>query len=465
MNQPKVALVRKSAPWSALEGLVTHFSDVQALVNDPVNFDIVIIDQNAELTGLFLRLLRINVRYRFSLIYACNQSNALNVSLSDGGPPETLKAMSDAWSAMNERLNAFNRGQQPESFETRILAYLWMREGMTLRPAGNTKLNQHYHYPLLEAMMGREKSHAFPWLSLMQTKGLLEPVQLVDRIRMCKGCGSSRLNFVDVCPECNDLDIKRQPAIHCFTCGHINHQDKFLKGGVMNCPKCLTRLRHIGSDYDRPMENYSCNGCHAFFVDAKVEARCLECGECHEPSELRMQLIQDYRLTEKGRMLCRNGLNFEKNLDEQFERGNFVSLDQFKNLLGWQMQMVKRYPEFCFTLLGVHMQNLANVMGELGVTKGNAFAENLVERISATLRETDRASRSQDDHLWVLLPHTDAKGASKVEPRFQAIQKLLGSASAELTMSVASVTIKQGHKLDDEPEVLLAHLRDQLGVA
>jgi len=465
MNQPKVAFVRKSAPGSALKGLVTHFSDVQALINDPVDFDIVIIDQNAELTGLFLRLLRINVRYRFTLIYACNQSNALNVSLSDGAPPESLKSMNDAWSAMNQRLSAFNRGNQPESLETRILAYLWMREGAALLPVANAKLNQHYHYPLLETMMGREKSHAFAWLSLMESKSLLEPIGLIDRIRMCKGCGSSHLNFVDVCPECNCLDIKRQPAIHCFTCGHINHQNKFLKGGVMNCPKCLTRLRHIGSDYDRPMENYSCNGCQAFFVDAKVEARCLECSERHAPSELRMQLIQNYQLTEKGRMLCRNGLNFEKGLDEQFERGNFVALDHFDNLLGWQMQMVKRYPEFCFTLLGVHMHNLNTVMGALGVTKGNAFAENLVERISANLRETDRASRSQDDHLWVLLPHTDAKGASKVEPRLQEIQKLLSSASQTLKMSVASVTIKHGHKLDDEPRVLLAHLRDQLGAA
>ncbi|MBD8615443.1 MULTISPECIES: diguanylate cyclase domain-containing protein [Pseudomonas] len=465
MNQPKVAFVRKSAPSSRQDGLFAHFPDAQALLKDPVDFDIVILDQTAELTGLFLRLLRVSPRYRFKLIYARDQSNALNTSLSDGLPPENFFLISQAWSAVTERLDAFNRGSQPESFETRILAYLWMREGSTLRAVGNNKLNQHYHYPLLDALMGSEKAHAFTWLSLMEGKGLLEPAGIVDRIRMCKGCGSSRLNYVDVCPECNCLDIKRQPAIHCFTCGHINHQDKFLVGGVMNCPKCLTRLRHIGSDYDRPMENYSCNGCHAFFVDAKVDARCLDCGECHEPSELRMQLVQDYTLTEKGRMLCRNGLLFEQTLNEKFVRGNFVSFDQFKNLLVWQMQMVKRYPEFCFTLLGVHMHNLEAVMGELGVIKGNAFAQNLVERISANLRETDRASRSQDDHLWVLLPHTDAKGASKVEPRLQEIQKLLSTASAQVKMSVASVSIQQGHKLDDEPEGLLAHLRDQLGAA
>lgn len=464
MNQPKVAFVRQSAPATRQTGLFAHYIDATALLKDPVDFDIVVIDQTAELTGLSLRLLRMNSRYRFKLLYAIDQSCPSNFSLSDGEPPRLIGRMRNTWIALSERLDAFNSGSYPESFETRTLAYLWMRENTTIRAVGNTKLNQHYHYPLLEAMMGQEKSHAFTWLSLMEAKGLLAPLKIVDRIRLCKGCHSSRLNYVDVCPECNHLDIQRQPAIHCFTCGHINHQDKFIKNGVMDCPKCLTRLRHIGSDYDRPMENYSCNGCDAFFVDAKVEARCLECGECHEPSELRQQVVNDYVLTEKARMLCRNGLFFEQHLDEQFVRGNFVSFDHFKNLLAWQLQMVKRYAEFRFTLLGIHASNLSSLMERLGVVKGNAFAENLVERVSSTLRETDRASRSHDDFLWVMLPHTDLKGARKIEPRLREVQQSLSTSVRELSMSVASISIQKGHKLDDNPEALIAGLRDQLGV-
>nr|WP_309294963.1 hypothetical protein [Aeromonas caviae] len=27
---------------------------------------------------------------------------------------------------------------------------------------------------------------------------------------------------------------------------------------MLLCPNCFSRLRHIGSDYDRPLENYRC---------------------------------------------------------------------------------------------------------------------------------------------------------------------------------------------------------------
>ena len=35
----------------------------------------------------------------------------------------------------------------------------------------------------------------------------------------------------------------------------------FLSSGALACPKCTTRLRHIGADYDRPLENHTCNVC------------------------------------------------------------------------------------------------------------------------------------------------------------------------------------------------------------
>ncbi|MFD2883408.1 hypothetical protein ACFS4T_13870 [Pseudomonas lini] len=132
-------------------------------------------------------------------------------------------------------------------------------------PCATPKSPQHYRYPLLEALADAEQVNPFVWLSLMVQHDWLEEGVLVDRVRLCSDCGSGRLNYIDVCAECQAMDISRQPSLHCFTCGHVGHQESFLKDGLLLCPNCLNRLRHIGSDYDRPLENYRCRSCQAFF--------------------------------------------------------------------------------------------------------------------------------------------------------------------------------------------------------
>ena len=41
---------------------------------------------------------------------------------------------------------------------------------------------------------------------------------LVDRTRLCSGCGSAHIHFVDVCPHCQSLDTRRESMLHCFAC-------------------------------------------------------------------------------------------------------------------------------------------------------------------------------------------------------------------------------------------------------
>ena len=131
----------------------------------------------------------------------------------------------------------------------------------------------------METIAGQSSLSSHSWLQQKQQENLLEAGELLDRLRQCPSCSSSRLNYVDVCPECHALDIVREPSLHCFVCGHVGPQQAFLKGDALVCPNCLSQLRHIGSDYDRPLENYRCRSCGAFFVDAEVDVRCIDCGQ------------------------------------------------------------------------------------------------------------------------------------------------------------------------------------------
>lgn len=130
---------------------------------------------------------------------------------------------------------------------------------------------------------------------------------MLDRQRECAYCRSAHLSFIDICPNCQSIDIKLQASLHCFTCGCVDVQDKFMHSGTLVCPKCHKHLRHIGSDYDRPIENYRCQSCSHSFIEGDVQVRCAMCEKEMKPGELILNEVHSWRLSDKGRTVAFRG--------------------------------------------------------------------------------------------------------------------------------------------------------------
>ena len=354
----------------------------------------------------------------------------------------------------------FNGDRAPERFEERVLAWLWTRPRATLTPERNTAHPQFYYYPLISAMADDEPVNDMVWLQLMVEQGWFVQEALLDRIRLCSRCSSGRLNFVDVCPECNALEIVRQPSLHCFTCGHVAPQEHFLKQGLMMCPNCLARLRHIGSDYDRPLENYRCQSCQSFFVDADVESRCLDCNTHHSPDELRIREIRRYRLSESGRLRCRQGIS-EQLASNEFGRLNLVGQNAFQSMLDWQLQKSRRYGQNASaSLLLLRFANLTELLND---PHGHARLDALVERIQETVRETDRCTRSREELLWLLLPHTNREGMNRLWQRLSELIQLSREEQATaLDIRLAGFSFPEDLLAEEDAQLLMARLAGEV---
>ena len=345
-----------------------------------------------------------------------------------------------------------------------LFCRLWLHPHGAIHAVRDAGVAQHYHYPLLEALEDDESPNAFAWLQLMTQQGWLEEGELVDRVRLCVGCGSGRLNYVDVCPECQTLEIARQPSLHCFTCGHVGAQEHFLKDGLLLCPNCFSRLRHIGSDYDRPLENYRCRSCQAFFVDAEVEARCLDCGQAHAPDKLRVREVRHFRLAEAGRLRCRQGYSASVAETDQFGALNLLNQKSFHELLNWQLQLVRRYKQPAFSLLGLRFVNLAATISALGELRGHALVDSLVERLQEAVRDTDRCSRVSEEILWIMMPHTDAAGLAVVRKRLQeGAERLASEQIGQLQLRQIGFTAPADLLEQEDAALLLARLNGELG--
>jgi GGDEF domain-containing protein len=437
-----------------------HFADIASLLAAPA-FDVVLLDLPAAYAGRVLRKLRTIPPYRYSLIYCCRDQNGWCEALGDGACPVDSSEIRALWGVWRERYKLFVQGSATERFESRVLSWLWLRDNAHIYALRDPEVPQHYRYPLLDALADSEQINPFVWLSLMVQQDWLEEGVLVDRVRLCSECGSGRLNYIDVCAECQALDISRQPSLHCFTCGHVGPQENFLKDGVLLCPNCLNRLRHIGSDYDRPMENYRCRSCQAFFVDADVQARCLDCGLSHTPDKLRVREVRDFRLAEAGRFRCRQ--EFSDQSVRHFGRLNLLGGKDFYDLLTWQIQVVRRYPVPAFSVLGLRFVNLASTLSRLGEHHGHAFIDSVAERLKETVRDTDRCSRSTEEYFWIMLPHTDDTGLETVKQRLSRVAELFSAPEvSDISLRVVSITAPQDLLEQEDGELLLARLASEL---
>ncbi len=455
MKAPKIVLVSAESSGPIPRDWF-RVADIDSLLDHP-DADIVLLDQPAHLATDAVQRLRRNAAFRFRLIF----TRDAGIPLSDGAIPADPGKLLPAFRLWLERLKMFNRGQPPERFEERVLAWLWSRPSSRLEPGLDTDFRELYRYPLLDVMAAEEPINDMVWLNLMAEQGWLERGELIDRIRLCNRCSSGRLNYVDVCPACRALDITRQPSLHCFTCGHVAPQEHFLKDGLMICPNCLSRLRHIGSDYDRPLENYRCLSCQNFFVDAEVEARCLECGEHHEPNELKVREIRPHQLSERGRLRCRQGFA-DQGVTEAFGRLNLIPVPTFHTLLDWEIQQARRYQAIqpCSVLV-MQIEALEKLTGD---SRGLAMVDSLVDRIQEAIRDTDRCTRTRENLLWFLLPHTDREGMQVLRSRLSQLTGLYQDRQNDglPDIRLAGFTLPEDLLSQEDASLLMARLTGEV---
>lgn len=376
-------------------------------------------------------------------------------AVTDGLWPGSGRASEDSarQAALQERHLA---GHRPETPDERLLCYFGMRPEATLAPLVDPRSDALYRYPLLEAY--RDGEEAPIWLSTLLRRGRLEQTEVLDRTRHCRRCHSGHLNYVDVCPECDAVDIVANESLHCFVCGHVGQRDRFTREGALVCPNCYTRLRHIGVDYDRPLETHACNQCMASFSEPKVLANCLSCGHGQEPSDLNVVTVGHYRLTAQTRLLAANG-GIAANWASSLGEFRLMPPALFANILDWQMDVARRYQSHLFSLVGVNLGDLDSLIAVIGEGRALQLLDSLSDRLSELLRSSDLVGRTLDTQLWLLLPGTPAANLSVVIERLRNLEKLTDE-DIGLTLSITAITAPEGLEEGEDARLLLARLGD-----
>ena len=134
----------------------------------------------------------------------------------------------------------------------------------------------------------------------LEELGYVRKAGFVERLHVCPHCRNSQLFYMEACPKCQSSNLKEEPVLHHFRCANISPESTYAYDGELRCPKCRRFLRHIGVDYDRPSNVYTCKECGHAFLHTQMKVYCPVCMKKSRPSELLPQDLYSYELTHEG---------------------------------------------------------------------------------------------------------------------------------------------------------------------
>jgi hypothetical protein len=223
-----------------------------------------------------------------------------DTSLSDGYWPGRSAAEAELQQVAKQKSLLKHRDTQEISEQ--LMAYLFAHPKRILTPQPNDAATGYHHYPYLSQVLGLSHSQSAHLIERLVQHQLIQSAQLNTRVRLCPTCNGSHLNFIDLSPFNDSVNICQKVGLHCFNCGHVDAEDTFLNttSEGLACPNCQAKLLHIGHDYDRPLETWYCESTQAFFTEPKVKADCMTCHTRTETHALLTQSWHSYQISAKG---------------------------------------------------------------------------------------------------------------------------------------------------------------------
>lgn len=304
--------------------------------------------------------------------------------------------------------------------EILFLSYLAVRAARAggLRPQVDISAATGYTYPLVSLFLRYPSVKAHEVLDSWEKAKLLQG-EIVDRVNLCPQCRHYNLNFREVCPLCGSGRIQEESTIHHFSCGYIGFERDYTQGMKWICPKCGKDLRHIGVDYDKPVDNIWCSDCHANFSEPAVQCFCLHCRKISTPADLVLRPIHRYHLTNIGLRYARNGVLPEFGfIDLLKDNFNLYDVNVFREFLRIEVLRCRRY-KFDSSLMVIQVENFGELWEQMGLDFVIRVRKEFIDLLKRDLRNTDLLAVLGGNEIALLLTNTPIQQTDMIFDRLK----------------------------------------------
>ncbi len=337
----------------------------------------------------------------------------------------------------------------PENRQISLIQYMTSRNIDELRPVLHKLAINGFYYPLAHyTIFPDELGGEIEDLEYLKLHKIFTS-EINNKTSTCPFCEHYNLIFREVCPSCGSVRIKITEFIHHYVCGYVGPIDEFIKGDKLVCPKCHDELKHIGVDYDKPLEQYICEDCGAKFIEPDIDVLCANCKKKMSPDDVNSEFVHTYYITPFGKLTAVEGKLPINVFEEITVRLGIVNFNAFSYITEKFLKIAKRYPERNFCVLALFFSIPESSFMEIPL-KIKIFLKDLVKIIKDNLRESDIISTSEDKYLFVLLPETSSDGGRRVYERLsnqinQLIQKNKLDKYISVKLAVKCVSSKDSY--------------------
>ena len=425
-----------------------QFEDLALLMKSETEFSAILLDSfdDNELIDL-LKKIRMSDKYFLMPVFF--NENIADMQLSDGNLEDISSLLSKAESINSLVESLDKRGEY--DWKSKLLAYLFTRSDVSLIPKISWKNKYYYYYPLIEVFTNGTENYLL-WINDLIEQEILLKKKLVDHFFCCSKCMSPHLKFAAKCPECGGANTKTEDFLHCFTCGYNAPEKEFLKDERLICPRCRSKLKLFGSDYDRPLETGICLDCNTAFIEADLNAECMVCGEKHSAEQLMEYNVPELTLTKQGR----NKVQYDFiDAKEMFiDNINYVHSDIFVETLSWIIEMQRRFPDQFFSVLGFRVP---------AIDEGNYnLYYEVFKKLKSSIRSIDVCTRSHTGIIWIILPMTDTDGVNIVMQKLEKIMDDFALEEEEIKLEYNIFTSTQKNVEKMSATLLLSQMAGEL---
>ena len=202
---------------------------------------------------------------------------------------------------------------------------------------------------------------------------------------------------------------------HHFRCGYVGREEEFQKGTSLICPKCSHLLEHVGKDFERPSEVFSCLDCNWSGSEPVTAGRCIACDILIENENYIIRDIKSYIIAEEGIAALKTGEIIDRKAPEEkipsrkqikSHFSDIVSLLALANVLGAiserynsDFSAVCIFPDAILKIISPDIEDLRKITnnksgrstlagGTVAEQKAFKLTKAILEKIKAMIRET-----------------------------------------------------------------------------
>jgi hypothetical protein len=331
----------------------------------------------------------------------------------------------------------------------KLILWLWLDNKRTIKPYKDNEKSSIFTYPIIDAYHGEEKNH-YNYLEYLSEQEIIKKGELINRIRGCNKCNSSYLNYIETCPSCESFNIEETSSLHCFNCGHVNDKNVFFKNNIIECPNCYTQLKHIGVDYDKPIENYKCNSCEHKFSESETRVLCLTCEHQNDVNDLNVHNIYEYNSGNELTDLVKFGN--QSNIPELNIEGK-VPFKYFINMIEWINKIAIRHNQE-HLILTLKIKQTDNNIKESEII---SVVSSITNRLNNFLRNTDICCQPKPEIIMLFLPFTNHNSLSTIESKISCLEELIENEAFELIITTNNLP----DKINTMEELFQHNLKEQ----